>query len=104
MSRKGQGKASLPGTVIAAIALLTLAGTIFFGYPTVYPVTRGDTEIVPLELIDNEKTYIQLKNKGLADVAITVNFSSDGSIHFKNDKGQITDSYEVRYLVAKTIR
>jgi hypothetical protein len=99
MPRKGQDETITPGKVLAAIALITLVGTIYFGYPAIHPVAQSDSEIVPLELIDGQKAHIQLKNSGLVAVAITVNFSSDGSIRFKNDKGQIMDSFEVPYAV-----
>lgn len=99
MSRKGQREAITPGKVIAVISIITLVGTIFGGYPTIHPLVQGATEVVPLELVDGEKAYIHLENSGLAPVAISVNFSSDGSMRFKNDKGETIDSFEVSYAV-----
>ena len=100
MPRKGQSNASI-AEIAAAVVILGAVVTFFFCYPTVDYVAQGDTEVVPLERINDQRSYIQLKNSGcVAAVAITVNFSSsDGSIHFKNDKGQIKDSFWVGYLV-----
>lgn len=99
MSRKGQDKASLPNSILAAVALIGIITAGFLGYPTIHPKAQGASEEVPLELIDGEKAYIQLENSGVASVAITVNFSSDGSMRFKNDKGQIIDSFELVYAI-----
>jgi hypothetical protein len=100
MSRKGHREARKPVEVIAGISiLLTLVGAIFWGYPTIHPMVQGATEVVPLELVDGEKAYIHLENSGGAPVAISVNFSSDGSMRFKNDKGETVDSFEVSYAV-----
>ena len=95
MSLKGQSITDIRTIIAIFIVLLTF----YFGYPTVYSVPQGATEVVPLKLIDGQPSYIQLKNSGYVAVWVTVNFSSDGSIHFKNDKGQILDSLEVSYSV-----
>ena len=81
------------------ILVLGIIWAIYDNYPTIYSIAQGTTEVLPLELNNGAQSYIQLKNSGGISVIITVNFSSDGSIRFKNDKEQIKDSLEVSYSV-----
>ncbi len=82
------------------IAIIAILGGIIFSYPTIHPVTQGEADTgAPLKLINDNQSYIQLKNSGTVSVIISVNFSSDGSIRFKTDTGQIKNSIEVTYSV-----
>ena len=99
MPSKKQNKKTSFGEILAILLIITIIYSAFTNYPTIYSVTQGTTEFLPLELNSGAQSYIQLKNNGGISVVITVNFSSDGSIRFRNDKKQIQDSSEVRYIV-----
>lgn len=98
MPPKKQSKINIE-KIGAIIAILGVLYAVWFYYPTIYSVAQGTNERVPLKLINGQQSYIQLKNSGLISVIIIVNFSSDGSIRFKKDTGQIENSIEVPYSV-----
>ena len=99
MPSKKQNQKTSFGEILAILAIITIIYGAFTNYPVINYIPQGTTEFLPLELNNGAQSYIQLKNNGGISVVITVNFSSDGSIRFRNDKKQIQDSSEVRYIV-----
>jgi hypothetical protein len=97
--KKGLSLRETLGIVVVIIVIFSFSWAVISKYPAIHPVIQGATEVFPLELLDGQKAHFTLKNRGEAAVLITVNFSSDGSILFKNDKGQIADSFEVPPVV-----
>ena len=100
MVKRRQNNSITPVEIVAIITILGALVAFFINYPTVHPIVHGSTnEVAPLELINVQQSYFQFRNDGAISIIIVVNYSSDGSIHFKNDKGDILDSSEVKYVV-----